>query len=90
MWATTEAIPLCHLDPDEPSRFSGDVHTDFARVQVSDIHIKTESMAEHRVESRPTADACVGCAHENYCPRTWKAYQEIFGTVEFRRVLAVG
>ena len=90
MWATTEAIPLCHLDPDEHSRFSGDIHTDFGRFQVSDIHIKTDSMAEHRKYSRPTADACSGCAHERYCPRTWKAYQEIFGTEEFRRVLTVG
>ncbi len=87
MWATTEAIPLCHLDPDEHTRFSGDVHTDFSKFQVSDIHIKTDSMAEHRKDSRPNADACAGCVHERYCPRTWKAYQELFGTSEFRRVL---
>lgn len=89
MWATTEAVPLCHLDPEDATRFGGDIHTDFGRIQISDIHIKTDSMADHRTESRPTSDACSGCTHEAYCPRTWKAYQEIFGTAELRRVVAI-
>lgn len=89
MWATTEAIPLCHLDADDATRYGGDIHTDFGRIQVSDIHIKTDSMAEHRTDSRPTSEACSGCVHERYCPRTWKAYQEIFGTSELRRILAI-
>jgi len=85
MLATTEAVPLCHLDPDEADRFSGDVHADFASFSVSDIHRKTDSMAEHRQTSRPKAPECADCRHADYCPTTWAAYQQIFGTGEFER-----
>ncbi len=81
--ASTEAVPLCHLDEDEAELYCGDVHAGFAGFRVSDLHRETESMAEHRKSSRPTAPQCQGCRHRAYCPTTWAAYQEIFGTEEF-------
>ena len=88
MVAGTEAVPLCHLAADEVEAqgMGGDMSSDFGSFRVADLHRHTDSMAEHRKSSRPEAPECEGCKHQAYCPRTWSAYQEIYGTEEFSRV----
>lgn len=80
MVGETEAVPLCHLDPDARG---ADIEEDFARHSVADVHRNEASMADHRETSRPRADACDGCVVATRCPRTWVAYQMLYGTWEF-------
>ncbi|MEZ4265624.1 MAG: radical SAM protein [Myxococcota bacterium] len=88
MVGETEAVPLCHLDPQD--RAGADVMEDFARHQVADVHRRERSLADHRRAARPLAAVCEPCSLKGVCPTTWAAYQQLFGTWEFRPVLASG
>ena len=82
MIAETEAVPLCHLDPDDAG--GADVHEDFSRHAVSDVHRRADSLKDHRQSQRPVAEPCEACNAKEHCPRTWAAYQMLFGTWELR------
>ena len=84
MATDTEAIPLCHLDP--AFRGGAEVHEDFGRHQVEDVHRSESSRSAYRAVCRPRAAACEGCALVARCPTTWAAYQALYGTWEFRPV----
>lgn len=86
MVAETEAVPLCHLDPDDQG--GADVHEDFGRHAVSDVHRQASDLSDHRQTQRPVAKPCEGCAAKARCPRTWAAYQMLYGTWELRPIRA--
>ena len=86
MVAETEAVPLCHLDPDDSG--GADVHEDFGRHAVSDVHRRSDDLTDHRQTQRPVAEPCETCAVQSRCPRTWAAYQMLFGTWELRPLTA--
>jgi molybdenum cofactor biosynthesis enzyme MoaA len=79
---STEAVPLCHLDPDD--RPGAETASDFAEVAVVDLHRRHSSFADHHRESRPLAPACAECSVRDRCPTTWAAYQRLFGVAELR------
>ena len=79
---STEAVPLCQLDPD--SRAAAETARDFVDVQVVDLHRRHASFANHHRQVRPHAPQCGRCALAKVCPTTWAAYQELFGTSELR------
>jgi carbamoyltransferase len=80
MEAGTEAIPLCHLAPEQ--RESAGECGDFGRFQAVDVHRRTESLGAAREQSRPRTTSCSSCPLVSSCPTTWKAYQDLFGTRE--------
>lgn len=82
MIAETEAVPLCHLDPEDSG--GADVHEDFGRHQVADVHRQEDSLSKHREAQRPISAVCEPCSAVTSCPRTWAAYQRLYGTWEFR------
>lgn len=82
--ATTEAVPLCHLD--ESSWKGAEIAEDFSRHQVSDLHRTEESMEKHRESSRPSPAICSDCRMVATCPTTWAAYQMLNGTDEFHPI----
>ena len=82
MIAETEAVPLCHLDSTDIG--GADVHEDFARHAVSDVHRREDDLTDHRQHQRPVAEPCEACVAKERCPRTWAAYQMLFGTWELR------
>ena len=80
--ASTEAVPLCQLDPE--SRAAAETARDFVDVEVVDLHHRHASFANHHRQDRPHAPQCGRCALAQVCPTTWSAYQELFGTSELR------
>jgi MoaA/NifB/PqqE/SkfB family radical SAM enzyme len=80
--ASTEAVPLCQLDPED--RSAAETARDFVDVRVVDLHRRHESFAEHHREVRPLAPPCARCSVAGVCPTTWAAYQELFGHEELR------
>lgn len=80
--ASTEAVPLCQLDPED--RPAAETARDFVDVRVVDLHRRHESFADHHREVRPLAPECAGCSAANVCPTTWAAYQRLFGTAQLR------
>jgi MoaA/NifB/PqqE/SkfB family radical SAM enzyme len=80
--ASTEAVPLCQLDPED--RSAAETARDFVDVRVVDLHRRHESFAEHHREVRPLAPPCAGCSVASRCPTTWAAYQQLFGHEELR------
>jgi len=84
--ASTEAMPLCQLDPDD--RAAAETARDFVDVQVVDLHRRHASFASHHRQVRPHAPQCGRCAVAQVCPTTWAAYQELFGTSELRPLTA--
>jgi len=82
MDAETEAVPLCHLD--ETDRGGADVHEDFSRHSVADVHRSEDDLTDHRQTQRPMAEPCEQCHARDRCPRTWAAYQMLYGTWEFQ------
>jgi len=78
----TEAVPLCHLDPEDA--FGADMVEDFSRHQVVDVHRVESDLTDHRETMRPRAEPCARCAVADRCPRTWAAYQQLYGTWELR------
>lgn len=80
--ASTEAVPLCQLDPED--RPAAETARDFVDVRVVDLHRKHESFADHHREVRPLAPQCASCSAASVCPTTWAAYQQLFGTQELR------
>ncbi|PRP97490.1 Cyclic pyranopterin monophosphate synthase 1 [Enhygromyxa salina] len=80
--ASTEAVPLCQLDPED--RAAAETARDFVDVQVVDLHRRHASFADHHRQVRPHAPQCAECALAQVCPTTWAAYQELFGTNELR------
>jgi len=81
MTAETEAVPLCHLDPADAG--GADVHEDFGRHAVADVHRREDDLTDHRQTQRPVAAPCEQCHARDRCPRTWAAYQMLYGTWEF-------
>ena len=79
---STEAIPLCQLDPEH--RAAAETARQFVDVAVVDLHRRHASFASHHREVRPLAPACSTCAVAAVCPTTWAAYQQLFGTDELR------
>jgi MoaA/NifB/PqqE/SkfB family radical SAM enzyme len=84
--ASTEAIPLCQLDPED--RPAAERAQQFVDVAVVDLHRRHASFAAHHREVRPLAPACSTCSLAQTCPTTWAAYQELFGTEELRPLTA--
>ena len=82
MVAETEAVPLCHLDPTDVG--GADVHEDFGRHAVADVHRSEDDLTDHRQSQRPVAEPCARCHASDHCPRTWAAYQMLYGTWELR------
>ncbi len=82
VFGETEAVPLCHLDVLDHR--GGDVDTDFGEHAVSDVHRREEDLREHRRRMRPFGPECGTCTLRRRCPTTWAAYQELYGTAEFR------
>jgi MoaA/NifB/PqqE/SkfB family radical SAM enzyme len=82
MVAETEAVPFCHLDAED--RGGGDVEADFSNHQLSDLQRTEHSLTQHRIEQRPMAPACEQCTLKIRCPKTWSAYQQLFGTWELQ------
>ncbi|MEC9071876.1 MAG: radical SAM protein, partial [Myxococcota bacterium] len=82
----TEAVPLCHLDPEDA--FGADMVEDFSRHQVVDVHRVESDLTDHRETMRPRAEPCTTCSVADRCPRTWSAYQELYGTWELRPLSA--
>lgn len=82
--ASTEAVPLCHLEPED--RPAAETARDFVDVRVVDLHRRHESFAAHHREVRPLAPECSACSAASVCPTTWAAYQQLFGTRELRRL----
>ncbi|WP_157596062.1 radical SAM protein [Plesiocystis pacifica] len=82
LWVSTEAVPLCQLDPAD--RGAAEQARDFAEVRVVDFHQRHESFAQHHRVARPLGPRCPECAVVDRCPTTWRAYQELFGTDELR------
>lgn len=80
--AGTEAVPLCHLDPDD--RPGAERASDFVDVRVVDLHRRHASFARHHRQVRPRGPDCPSCALVDRCPTTWAAYQQLFGTDELR------
>lgn len=80
--ASTEAVPLCQLDPED--RPAAETARDFVDVRVVDLHRRHESFAAHHREVRPLAPPCAGCSVASVCPTTWAAYQQLFGHEELR------
>lgn len=78
----TEGVPLCHLDPSDWN--IPDAAEDFGQQEVADVHRHTDSVAENRDKARPKGDACESCDLKSRCPTTWAAYQELYGTWEFK------
>ena len=79
---STEAVPLCHLGPED--RPAAECARDFVDVRVVDLHRKHDSFAAHHREVRPLGSACEGCSVADVCPTTWAAYQQQLGTHELR------
>lgn len=91
--ADTEAVPLCHLaledtsiEAMEKAGAAGETTTAFEDFHVVDLHREAPSMRVLREETRPEARECEGCRVREICPRTWAAYQELFGTSEFKAI----
>jgi len=80
--ASTEAIPLCQLDPAD--RPAAETARQFVDVAVVDLHRRHSSFAAHHREVRPLAPSCSTCSVADRCPTTWAAYQQLFGTDELR------
>ncbi|MFO7562108.1 MAG: radical SAM protein [Enhygromyxa sp.] len=80
--ASTEAVPLCQLDPED--RGAAESARRFVDVAVVDLHRRHSSFAAHHREVRPLAPACATCSVAHTCPTTWAAYQQLFGTAELR------
>lgn len=80
--SSTEAIPLCQLDPEH--RAAAETARQFVDVAVVDLHRRHSSFASHHREVRPLAPACTTCSVADRCPTTWAAYQQLCGTDEFR------
>jgi MoaA/NifB/PqqE/SkfB family radical SAM enzyme len=80
--ASTEAVPLCQLDPED--RPAAETARDFVDVRVVDLHRRHESFADHHRQVRPLAPQCAGCSAADVCPTTWAAYQQLLGTQELR------
>jgi MoaA/NifB/PqqE/SkfB family radical SAM enzyme len=80
--SSTEAVPLCQLDPEQ--RSAAETAQQFVDVAVVDLHRRHASFADHHREVRPLAPACSSCAVAEICPTTWAAYQQLFGTDELR------
>jgi molybdenum cofactor biosynthesis enzyme MoaA len=80
--ASTEAVPLCQLDPED--RPAAETARDFVDVRVVDLHRRHERFADHHREVRPLAPQCADCSAAGVCPTTWAAYQQLFGTDELR------
>lgn len=78
--ASTEAVPLCQLDPAD--RAAAETASDFVDVQVVDLHRRHDSFAAHHRQVRPLAPQCARCSAVDRCPTTWAAYQQLFGTEE--------
>lgn len=79
---STEAVPLCQLDPEH--RAAAETARQFVDVAVVDLHRRHASFANHHREVRPLAPACSSCSVVDVCPTTWAAYQQLFGTDELR------
>ena len=77
---STEAVPFCHLDPEDRDGF--DATEDFSRHQVVDVHRVEADLTSHREHMRPKAASCEACVARDTCPRTWADYQRIYGTWE--------
>jgi hypothetical protein len=84
--ASTEAVPLCHLDPEDHP--AAETARDFIDVRVVDLHRRHESFADHHRQVRPLAPQCAECTLAQVCPTTWAAYQQLFGTSELRPIRA--
>ncbi|KIG15490.1 Radical SAM domain heme biosynthesis protein [Enhygromyxa salina] len=82
--SSTEAVPLCQLDPED--RPAAETARDFVDVRVVDLHRRHASFATHHRQVRPHAPQCGDCRLAQLCPTTWAAYQELFGTSELRPV----
>jgi MoaA/NifB/PqqE/SkfB family radical SAM enzyme len=80
--ASTEAVPLCQLEPED--RPAAETARDFVDVRVVDLHRRHESFADHHRQVRPLAPECAECSARERCPTTWAAYQELFGTSELK------
>jgi hypothetical protein len=80
--SSTEAVPLCQLDPEQ--RPAAETPRQFVDVAVVDLHRRHSSFADHHREVRPLAPACSTCSLAEVCPTTWAAYQQLFGTDELR------
>ena len=78
--AATEAIPWCHLDPEQ--RTGPDSGEDWRRFRVDDLDRLSESLDQARPEARPEAPACRNCRQRRRCPRTWALYLALFGSAE--------
>jgi MoaA/NifB/PqqE/SkfB family radical SAM enzyme len=76
----TEAVPFCHLDPEDRDGF--DATEDFSRHQVVDVHRVESDLTDHREHMRPSAPSCEACSAKDTCPKTWADYQRIYGTWE--------
>lgn len=92
--AQTEAVPLCHLSPGDltPEGLARagaghETNTAFEQFRVVDLHTRASSMKQLRAEMRPVAPECERCRVKDVCPRTWEAYQTLFGTSEFKPIL---
>ena len=81
---STEAVPLCQLDPED--RPAAETARDFIDVRVVDLHRRHESFADHHRQVRPHAPQCAECTLAPVCPTTWAAYQQLFGTSELRPI----
>ena len=64
--AATEAIPWCHLDPEQ--RTGPDSGEDWRRFRVDDLDRLSESLDQARPEARPEAPACRNCRQRRRCP----------------------
>lgn len=84
--SSTEAVPLCQLDPED--RPAAESARQFVDVAVVDLHRRHASFAAHHREVRPLAPACSTCSVADICPTTWAAYQQLFGTDELRALAA--
>jgi predicted NodU family carbamoyl transferase/ferredoxin/MoaA/NifB/PqqE/SkfB family radical SAM enzyme len=80
--ATSEGLPLCHLDP--TARHVPDAAEDWRRHRIDDLHLLHESAEAVRRQMRPHAPPCRSCSAREACPKTWALYQELFGTAELR------
>jgi molybdenum cofactor biosynthesis enzyme MoaA len=78
--AGTEAMPFCHLDPDQ--RRGSDAGENWARFRVDDLGRLEESLDPRRGAARPEAPACRTCRERRLCPRTWALYLALFGSSE--------
>lgn len=81
---STEAVPLCHLDPaDWPGAERPEFFVD---VRVTDLHRRHESFADHQRQNRPQGERCGVCSLAPRCSTTWAAYQQLHGSDELRAV----